>query len=115
MTDDLYTRSGRESLSPGDRIELLRADIMQEPFLGISSETRATSQTIHDLKLTIEAVRGTIKLYEEALARGQTKETLAKGANKVMSNIECVILAWRRGGHREYQRIRKLQGGSWWQ
>lgn len=114
MRIDLVNISGRESLSPKDRIDLMRADLMAPPFFGIMESTRASSQTIHDLKLTTGAIRGTIELYEQAISRGQTDETLAKGADQFFSDIECQILAWRRGGHREYQRIRKQQRDVGW-
>lgn len=106
---DLVERSGREGLSLTDRAGLLRADLLGKPFTGIDDGTRAVSQAIHDLKLTVGAIRSTITLYEQALKRGQTDETLKKGARSFFSPIECQILAWRRGGHREWLRVRAEQ------
>lgn len=106
---DLITLSGRESNTVAERIDMLRTDLMYEPFLGISSETRASSQTIHDLKLTIGRIRNTIALYEQAKKRGTSDELLEKGANRMMSDTECLVLAWRRGGHKEYERVRREQ------
>lgn len=106
---DLITRSGREGLPVADRIGMLRADLLHEPFLGISSETSASSQTVHDLKLTIGRIRGTIELYEMAKKRGTSDERLEKRADQMMSDTECLVLAWRRGGHPEYERVRREQ------
>jgi hypothetical protein len=106
---DLVNVSGRENLPVSQRVALLAADLMFEPFVGITEASRASSQTIHDLKLTVGRIRGTIELHAEAVARGQNDETLAKGADSFLSETECLVLAWRRGGHREYKRVRKLQ------
>lgn len=100
-------KSGREDLPVSERIGLLRADLMAEPFLGISEASIASSQTIHDLKLTRHWIMGKFELYEAAVARGQTDETLAKGANWFLTNVECYVLAWRRGGHLEFQKVLK--------
>jgi len=110
MTDiDLITTSGRETLTVKDRVGLLRAALFYPPFNGITQDTRAATQAIHDLKLTIGWMRGTIDLYDRAVERGQTEEALAKGADKMLSRVECVILAWKRGGHPEYKRVRRAQ------
>lgn len=106
---DLIRTSGRENLSVADRIGLMRHDLLIPPFTGIDGGTRAVNQAVHDLKLTVGAIRGTIQLYEQAIARGETEERLARGADRMLSDIECQILAWRRGGHREWQRVRKAQ------
>lgn len=102
---DLVNVSGREDLSVGDRIALLRADLMNDPFRGISEVTIASSRTIHDLKVTVGLVRSTLEMCDRAYARGETDLTLAKGAYLVLSPVECAVLAWRRGGHHEYQRV----------
>jgi hypothetical protein len=106
---DLIERSGREGLSLTDRAGLLRHDLLIRPFNGITDATSAVTQVIHDLKLTVGAIRNTIALYEQAIERGQTDETLKKGARSFFSPIECQILAWRRGGHREWLRVRAEQ------
>lgn len=111
---DLVNISGRENLEPGVRVALMTTDLWTEPFIGISEASIASSQTIHDLKITVGIIRSVIKLYHDAIARGQTDETLAKGADVFFSEPECLILAWRRGGHREYQRVRALQTGGIW-
>jgi len=110
-TVHLVTASGREDLSVSDRIGLLRAALLHTPFNGITDTTVAATQSIHDLKLTICDIRGTIDLCERAYARGETDATLARGARLVLSPIECLVLAWKRGGHLEYQRIRTAQRG----
>lgn len=106
---DLITESGRESMTLQDRMDLLESDLMREPFLGITQETRASSQTIHDLKVTIGYVRGTVDLYRQAKRRGTADELLQRGARSMVSPAECWILAWRRGGHAEWKRVVKLQ------
>jgi hypothetical protein len=109
-TDEtLVSHSGRESMSPNDRARLLEAELMQPPFIGISNETVAATNQIHDLKITIGAMRGVIELYDRAVARGQPEASLVKGADYFFSDIECWVLAWRRGGYREYVRIRLAQ------
>lgn len=109
-TDEaLISHSGRESMTPRDRARLLEAELMQPPFIGISSATVAASNQIHDLKVTIGVVRDAVHLYDQAIARGQTDATLAKGADYFFSDVECWILAWRRGGYREYVRVRLAQ------
>lgn len=104
---DLVTTSGREGMSPSERAALLAADIMQSPFTLIPQQTYGITitQSIHDLKLTIGWIRNTLALYERAVSRGQTDETLAKGANRFFSGMECYVLAWRRGGHSEFVRV----------
>lgn len=109
MSPDLVRESGREGMAVGDRVGLLRADLMREPFLGITDMTIAATTSIHDLKVTICAVRGAIGLYESACALGQSDETLTRGADLVLSPVECLVLAWRRGGHREYVRVVRAQ------
>lgn len=100
--------SGRESMALADRVALLEADLMAEPFLGITDATRATSQTIHDLKLTIGYIRNTVALYKKRKSQGVPDAELEKGAYVFITPMECMVLAWRRGGHQEWQRIRKL-------
>jgi hypothetical protein len=102
---DLVNVSGREDMSVSDRIALLRTDLMNDPFRGITEATVANSQTIHDIKLTVGHIRSTLEMCDRAYARGETDETLSKGAHLMLSPVECVVLAWRRGGHREYQRV----------
>jgi hypothetical protein len=104
------TVSGREDLPVADRIGLMRADLFTRPFIGVSPHVgRTECDTIHDLKLTIGRIRGTIEMFERAKARGVADADLERGANKVLSPIECLILAWRRGGYPEYKRVRALQ------
>lgn len=106
---DLITTSGRENLAIADRIGFLESDLMKPPFLGIGEDTRAVSMSIHDLKITICIIRGTIDLYRQAKARGTEDAVLERGAKLVVSPVECQVLAWRRGGHLEWKRVRKLQ------
>src|SRR4051812_4293416 len=72
----LVNVSGREDLSVGDRLGLLRAALLHTPFNGITDSTIAATQSIHDLKLTVCDIRGTIELCERAYARGETDATL---------------------------------------
>jgi hypothetical protein len=109
MPDNLVNVSCREDMSVSDRIDLMRAELMQPPFAGVTEATIAATQAIHDVKLTICRIRGTIALYDAAVARGETEERLARGANLMLSPVECLILAWKRGGHREYLRVRGAQ------
>lgn len=104
---DLISTSGRESLPLADRIGLLRAAMLHPPFTGIP--VRSVTQEIHDLKLTVGWIRGAIDLYDTAIARGETEARLARGADRVVSPVECLVLAWKRGGHREFQRVRTAQ------
>jgi hypothetical protein len=104
---DLIHRSGRESLTINERIDLLRADVQQAPFTNVPE--RSVNQSIHDLKLTIGRIRSTIELYEQAKARGTTDAQLQQGADLVLSDTECLMLAWRRGGHLEYVRVQRAQ------
>lgn len=46
---------------------------------------------------------------EVAPGRGQTAASLQRGADLILSETECLIMAWRRGGHEEYKRVRKAQ------
>jgi len=108
MTEpDLIQISGRESMLPSERAALLAADIMQPPFTHVPHQLYGytVTQSIHYLKLTIGWIRNTLALYERAVSRGQTDETLAKGADRVFSAMECYVLAWRRGGHAEFARV----------
>lgn len=107
--EDFVNVSGREDMSVSDRIGLMRAELMFPPFGGVTEASIAATQAIHDVKLTICRIRGTIDLYDAAIARGTTKARLEHGADLMMSPTECLILAWKRGGHLEYQRIRAAQ------
>lgn len=109
MTPDLISTSGRETMSVSGRIGLLQAELLFAPFTGVGPETPARTQPIHDLKLTIGWIRNTIELHARAVARGQNDETLAKGANTMLSWLECLVLAWKRGGHEEWKRVRREQ------
>ncbi len=104
---DLINVSSNEHLSVADRINLMRGALLFPPFTLIPE--RSVTQSIHDLKLTVGRIRNTIALYDRAIERGTSEETLAKGANRMLSDTECLILAWRRGGHLEYERVRRLQ------
>lgn len=106
---DFITTSGRENLRVSDRIGLMHQDLLLVPLNGITSNTRAVSQAIHDLKLTVGRIRSTIELYDRAIERGVPEALLARGADHVLSDTECLILAWRRGGHQEYLRVRREQ------
>lgn len=106
---DLVNASGRESMPVSDRVDLMRAELMQPPFAGVTEATIAATQAVHDVKLTICRIRGTIELYDAAVARGETEARLSRGADLILSPTECLILAWKRGGHREYQRIHAEQ------
>src|SRR5262249_36563298 len=102
------TESGRETMLLSERIDLLRSDLMAEPFLGMEN-ARALSQEIHDLKFTIAWVRGVIDLYDRRRSEGIAEERLQAGAYQVVSPAECWVLAWRRGGHREWKRVVQRQ------
>ena len=109
MSPDYITVSGREDLSLSDRIDLLEANLMRPPFFGTDSLTPAVNRTIHDLKITIGYVRDVIDLYRAARKRGKTDEQLSAGAVRFIAPAECWVLAWFRGGHAEWKRIRDLQ------
>lgn len=115
LAPDLIEFSGRENMPVSERAALLAHDLMYPPFTLIPevkfglTGTPAYLQNIHDLKLTVGWIRNLITLYERAVARGENNETLAKGANRFFSQIECRVLAWRRGGHQEFVRVLKLQ------
>lgn len=104
---DLVSTSGRESIGVADRVGLLRAALLQSPLTGVPAGS--VTQEIHDLKLTVGWVRGTVEMYESARAHGETDERLSAGARLVLSPVECLVLAWRRGGHPEFQRVRRAQ------
>jgi hypothetical protein len=104
---DLIATSGREDLPVVDRIGLLRAALLSPPLARIPE--RSVTQEIHDARLTAGWVRAAIELYDRAIARGQTEATLARGARRMLSPVECLVLAWRRGGHVEYERVRQAQ------
>lgn len=104
---DLINSSGRESEPISDRVGLLRAALLYPPFTGVP--VCSVTQEIHDVKLTIGWIRGAIELYDAAIARGQTEAKLSRGADLIFSPVECLVLAWKRGGHAEYQRVRHAQ------
>lgn len=104
---DLVSASGREDLPVSDRVDLLRASLLHPPLTGIP--TRSVTQEIHDLKLTVGWVRGAIGLYEAAVARGESDSGLGLGAHLILSPVECLILAWKRGGHQEFEAVRISQ------
>lgn len=90
-----------------ERAALLRAELLQSPLDLIP--VRSVTQAIHDLKLLKGAIEGLLEMYDAAVARGENDITLAKGAITFFSPIECRLLAWRRGGHREWVRVRAAQ------
>lgn len=104
---DLVATSGRETLSLRDRIDLLRAELLQPPLNALPG--RSVTQAIHDLKILIAIVRSTIQLVDERIAAGVAWERMEPGASRFVAPIECQLLAWRRGGHVEWQRVRRAQ------
>jgi hypothetical protein len=121
---DLVSTSGRESMSVKDRIDLLRHDLVQlqhavagiELGLGkLAPSVRSrkvqgpTGATIHDYNCLIGWVRGTILLFDRAIERGTPIAKLQKGADRMCSDAECLILAFRRGGQPEYRKTRIAQ------
>lgn len=104
---NLISTSGRESEPIADRVGLLRAALLYPPFTGIP--VRSVTQAIHDLKLTVGWIRGALELYDTAIARGVPEERLSRGADRVLSPVECLVLAWKRGGHVEFQHVREEQ------
>lgn len=106
---DYVQTSGREQLPLCDRIQLLENALLQEPFIGIDSSTRAITQAIHDLKITVAVIRSVVETYRAAVRRGMTDEELQRGARSMVAPYECWVLAWKRGGHQEWQRTRREQ------
>ena len=104
---DLIAVSGRSDLPTADRVGLLRAALLHRPLVGIP--VRSVTQEIHDLKLTVGWIRSAVELYDAAVARGETEARLSRGADLVLSPVECLVLAWKRGGHREFRRVRSAQ------
>jgi hypothetical protein len=124
-TADLITTSGRESMTVTERIELLRNGDMnwllfsvgklETLVAGTTGQKRyrlvqgPTGAAIHDYNQLVGWTRNTITLYDRAIERGTPVEQLQRGANKMLSDLECRIMAFRRGGHEEYKVIQKAQ------
>lgn len=106
---DLIATSGREALPLAERIQLLENQLLFAPFNGITTDTPAATQAIHDLKVTVGAIRSVIEMYRAARARGVPDDVLTPGAATMVAPYECWVLAWKRGGHLEWQRVRKEQ------
>jgi hypothetical protein len=135
---DLVATSGREDLPVADRVGLLRAALLYAPLSDIPARSvtreihdlklRAlgmitgpirgaspsrlhpkNSQLINSRALTVGWIRGAIKLYDDAVARGETEARLSRGAHLIFSPVECLVLAWKRNGHCEFRRVRAAQ------
>jgi hypothetical protein len=107
-----------------ERIDLLRHDItwLEHARGGIESTVNAASPSerhrlvqgasgaaIHDFNCLIGWLRTTVNMFDRAVKKGTSLDALQRGADRMCSDAECRVLAFRRGGHMEYKRIQKAQ------
>ncbi len=107
---DLVLSSGREEMSIKDRAGLLRVDMdwlrgQKPPMPREASKRRAffnvNGASIHDANCLIGYADSVVHL----LGRGSKISLDRLG----LSELECQMMAWRRGGHAEYKRTRARQ------
>lgn len=110
---DLVMVSGREGMDVCDRFELLAADAewlasvaLQPPPSGprgarvqIEQWWRVNGESVHDHANLVMHLRGICLMFELGGRRGQL-------AVEGLSEAECDVLAWRRGGHQELKQIK---------
>ena len=124
LVANLITSSGREELSLADRIGLLRADMewlrRYCPTFESREDRRQTyrdfifgpsGQTIHDVNCTLGYASMLVGIHERAVAQNITNHLPVRDGACSLSELECQILAWRRGGLREYKNVREQQRG----
>jgi len=107
---DLITESGRENLNPDDRVALLAADAEQlrGNKLVPPDDTKARRAFYEANGATIHALTGLIGWIMNLQALW-AKNLRAKITSEMLSQIECCVLAWRRGGYVEHHRVVKAQ------
>lgn len=88
---DFVHTSGRENLSPEDRVGFLASDEMQI----MSAGRPPTAADSHLYGSLVGCIRGAQMSGEWAV--------------RMRSEVECQVLAWRRGGWEEVRRVRAAQ------
>lgn len=115
-TPDLVRVSGRENLEPADRIGLLEADATwlmgampkHEPGGDYGVFDRANGSTVHAHNSTIGAIRSAAARWSRVSALPNYTPTAGRiWADAALSQIECDVLALRRGGIVEFNRVRR--------
>lgn len=108
---NLITESGREHLSRADRAGLLEADALDLQMHAPKYNGRNGHQ-VHQFNQLLGNVRGCIldcrmpdEKWTKSWAAGRMGDDSA-GSN--LSKTECRVLAWRRGGVEEYDRVTRL-------
>lgn len=92
---DLVTTSGREDMTMGDRMGLLA---WNRVWLEVQPGNGAV---VHDRAQLLEIMT--------LLDHCHTKSSLQYVLAREISSVECLVMAWRRGGHTEYRRILTMQ------
>jgi hypothetical protein len=107
ITPDLIFVSGRESMSMPERKALLAADVVQLEHGPLNPNYRKDCGIPYSVwwkgpdAAKCHAFNSLIA-WADSAARHETSTTF-------MSQVECCVLAWRRGGAEEEARIKKLQ------
>ena len=96
---DLISTSGRETLPLEERLILIYNDV-----LWLQCQQR-TGAEVHDANVLIGWCQATAKR-----AASESPSLLkAMTTMKALPIVECRLLAWRRGGHQEEQRVCREQ------
>lgn len=104
---NLITESGREHLSLADRAGLLEADVLDlqrnAPKYDHQKAVADWAQYGHPVH-AFNVLIGNVRQCAELARRPEVRpDTL-----RLISTIECLVLAWRRGGVAEHDRVHAL-------
>lgn len=112
---NLFSESGREHLSLADRLTLLENDLLTLQSPGYKRDDPKSWHPIHQFNALRGSIQACIRDVHRHLKFVQIKRdwsdtpipTKSWGMLS-LSKTECRILAWRRGGVFEHDRITKL-------
>lgn len=95
---NLVTESGREHLSLADRAGLLDADVFS--LMQLKPEYDGSNgSTCHEFNRLVSMIRSCARACRD------DSPSAAGWRTAHLSRTECLVLAWRRGGHEEEHRV----------
>lgn len=103
---DLITISGREGLPPAERAALIAGELLDFDLHG-PKWNGSNGRVVH----AFNAMCGSMKAFVRDMG-AEPIDPKSWGVSRA-SLIECSVLAWKRGGFEEHQRIKEAQRGAW--
>lgn len=106
---DFIQQSGREDLPLLDRVNLLKADLID-----LQQHHRPTGADTHGFNSMLAAIQACIRDGQKMIDEPDYAPKTSWGSPFALwgivnlSRVECRVLAWRRGGAQEHQRVMAL-------